>query len=141
VQQKPKIQWTLIIQIVQLIKDFSNIFKRAKKGNKEKLDTVKDYATNEVHSTGIHDDSVLSPEMILRENEPVSPNARLAQDILKNGIQCKAIEKIGSLSIEREPYYSYLFTSSPRLITNRGCITFDITNKRNIDLVQVIQLN
>jgi hypothetical protein len=141
VQQKPKIQWTLLIQIVQLKKDFSNIFKRAKKGNKEKLDTVKDHATNEEHSRGIHDDSVLSPEMILRENEPISPNARLAQDILKNGIQCKAIEKIGSLPIEREPYYSYLFTSSPRLITNRGCITFDITNKRNIDLVQVIQLN
>jgi hypothetical protein len=141
VQQKPKIQWTLLVQIVQLIKDFSNIFKRAKKGNKEKLDTVTDHATNEDHSTGIHDDSVLSSEIILRENEPVSPNARLAQDILKNGIQCKAIEKIGSLPIEREPYYSYLFTSSPRLITNRGCIKFDITNKRNIDLVQVIQLN
>jgi hypothetical protein len=141
VRQKPKIQWTLLIQIVQLTKDFSNIFKRAKKGNKGKLDTVKDHATNEDHSTGIHDDPGLSPEMILRENEPISPNARLAQDILKNGIQCKAIEKIGSLSIEREPYYSYLFTSSPRLITNRGCITFDIANKRNIDLVQVIQLN
>ena len=124
-----------------MIKDFSNIFKRAKKGNKEKLDTVEDHATIEEHSTSIHDDSVLSPEMILRENEPTAPNARLAQDILKNGVQCKAIEKIGSLPIEREPYYSYLFTSSPRLITNRGCITFDITNKRNIDVVQVIQLN
>lgn len=122
-------------------KDFSNIFKRAKKGNKEKLDTVEDHATNEEHSTDIHDDSVLSPEMILRENEPTAPNAKLAHDILKNGVQCKAIEKIGSLPIEREPYYSYLFTSSPRLITNRGCITFDITNKRNIDVVQVIQLN
>jgi hypothetical protein len=124
-----------------LIKDFSNISKRAKKGNKEKLDTVEDHATNEEHSTGIHNDSVLSTEMILRENEPTAPNARLAQDILKNGIQCKAVDKIGSLPIEREPYYSYLFTSSPRLITNRGCITFDVTNKRNIDVVQVIQLN
>jgi hypothetical protein len=124
-----------------LTKDFSNIFKRARKGNKEELDTAKDHATTEDHSTDIHDDSVLSSEMILRENEPNSPNARLAQDIVKNGIQCKAIEKIGSLPIEREPYYSYLFTSSPRLITNRGCIAFATTNKRNIDLVQVIQLN
>jgi hypothetical protein len=125
-----------------LRKVFSSILsKRAKKGNKEKLDTLKDQATNENHSRGIHNDSVLSPEMILREDEPVSPNARLAQDILRNGIQCKAIEEIGSLPIEREPYYSYLFTSSPRLITNRGCITLDINSKRNIDLVQVIQRN
>jgi hypothetical protein len=131
-----------LIRLVQLIKDFSSIFRRAKKGNKEKIDTVNDHATNENHSRGIHDDdSVLSPEMILREDEPVSPNARLAQDIRKNGIQCKALEEIGSLPIEREPYYSYLFTSSPRLITNRGCITLDITSKRNIDLVQVIQRN
>jgi hypothetical protein len=141
VQQKPKYN-RLLIRIVQLIKDFSSIFsKRAKKGNKEKLDTVNNHATNENHSRSIHDDSVLSAEMILREDEPVSPNARLAQDILRNGIQCKAIEEIGSLPIEREPYYSYLFTSSPRLITNRGCITLDNTSKRNIDLVQVIQRN
>ena len=140
-QQKPKYN-RLLIRIVQLIKDFSSIFsKRAKKGNKEKLDTVNNHATNEKHSRGINDDSVLSAEMILREDEPVSPNARLAQDILRNGIQCKAIEEIGSLPIEREPYYSYLFTSSPRLITNRGCITLDNTSKRNIDLVQVIQRN
>lgn len=132
----------MLILIVRLIKDFSNIFSRkTKKGNKEKLDTVKDRAINENHSTGIHDVSELSPDMILREDESVAPNVRLAQDILKNGIQCKAIEKIGTIPIEREPYFSYLFTSSPRLITNRGCITFDITNKRNIDLVQVIQRN
>jgi hypothetical protein len=141
VQQKPKYNG-LFIRIVQLRNDFSSIFsKRAKKGNKEKLDTVKDQATNGNHSRSIHNDSVLSPEMILREDEPVSPNARLAQDILRNGIQCKAIEEIGSLPIEREPYYSYLFTSSPRLITNRGCITLDINSIRNIDLVQVIQRN
>ena len=140
-QQKPKYNG-LLIRIVQLIKDFSSIFsKRGKKGNKEKLDTVKDQATTKTHNIGIHDDSVLSPEMILREDEPVSPNARLARDILKAGIQCKAIEEIGSLPLEREPYYSYLFTSSPRLITNRGCITLDINSKRNIDLVQVIQRN
>ena len=43
--------------------------------------------------------------MILREDEPVAPNARLAQEIIKNGIQCEAIKEIGSLPVEREPYY------------------------------------
>jgi hypothetical protein len=125
-----------------LKKQFSSLFnKRGKKGNKEKLDKAKDQATNEDHSRDFHDDSTPSHEMILKEDEPISPNARLAQEILKNGIQCKAIEEIGSLPIEREPYYSYFFTSSPRLITNRGCITLDINSKRNIDLVQVIQRN
>jgi hypothetical protein len=125
-----------------LKKHFSNLFnKRGKKGNKEKLDKANDQATNEDHSRDFHDDSTPSHEMILKEDEPISPNARLAQEILKNGIQCKAIEEIGSLPIEREPSYSYFFTSSPRLITNRGCITLDINSKRNIDLVQVIQRN
>jgi hypothetical protein len=125
-----------------LIKNFSSIFsKRTKKGDKVKIDTVKDHATNEKHGKGFHDDSALSPEIILREDEPISPNARLADEILKNGIQCKAIKEIGSLPIEKEPYYSYLFTSSPRLITNRGCITLDVNTKRNIDLVQVLQRN
>jgi hypothetical protein len=102
---------------------------------------MKKQVTTENHSKDFHDDSTLSPEMILREDEPVAPNAILAQEIMKNGIQCKAIKEIGSLPVEREPYYSYLFTSTPRIITNRGCITLDINNKGNIDLVQVIQRN
>jgi hypothetical protein len=101
---------------------------------------MKKQVTTENHSKD-RNDSTLSPEMILREDEPVAPNARLAQEIIKNGIHCKAIKEIGSLPVEREPYYSYLFTSTPRLITNRGCITLDINSKRNIDLVQVIQRN
>lgn len=124
------------------MKDFSSLFnKRAKNVNKERVDTMKKQVTSENHSKDFHDDSTLSPEMILREDEPVAPNARLAQEIIKNGIQCKAIKEIGLHPVEREPYYSYLFTSSPRLITNRGCITLDINSKRNIDLVQVIQRN
>lgn len=102
---------------------------------------MKKQVTTENHSKDFHDDSMLSPEMILREDEPIAPNAILAQEIIKNGIRCKAIKEIGSLPVEREPYYSYLFTSTPRLITNRGCITLDINSKRNIDLVQVIQRN
>lgn len=102
---------------------------------------MKKQVKTENHRKDFHYDSTLSPEMILREDEPVAPNARLAQEIIKNGIQYKAIKEIGSLPVEREPYYSYLFTSTPRLITNRGCITLDINNKGNIDLVQVIQRN
>ena len=80
---------------------------------------MKKQVTTENHSKDFHDDSTLSPEMILREDEPVAPNARLAQEIIKNGIQCEAIKEIGSLPVEREPYYSYLFTSTPRIITKK----------------------
>jgi len=72
---------------------------------------MKKQVTTENHSKDFHDESMLSPEMILREDEPIAPNAILAQEIIKNGIQCKAIKEIGSLPVEREPYYSYLFTS------------------------------
>jgi hypothetical protein len=123
------------------MKDFSSLFNKRKRNLIEKVDTMKKQVKTENHSKDFDDDSTLSPEMILREDEPVAPNARLAQEIIKNGIQCKAIKEIGSLPVEREPYYSYLFTSAPRLITNRGCITLDINNKGNIDLVQVIQRN
>jgi hypothetical protein len=123
------------------MKDFSSLFNKRKRNLIEKVDTMKKQVKTENHSKDFDDDSTLSSEMILREDEPVALNARLAQEIIKNGIQCKAIKEIGSLPVEREPYYSYLFTSTPRLITNRGCITLDINNKGNIDLVQVIQRN
>ena len=74
------------------------------------VDTMKKQVTTENHSKDFHDDSTLSPEMILREDEPVAPNARLAQEIIKNGIQCEAIKEIGSLPVEREPYYRATFS-------------------------------
>jgi hypothetical protein len=65
----------------------------------------------------------------------------MAQQIYKNGIQCKAITDIGSLPIEKGSYYSYLFPLSPRVTTNRGCIRFEANDKSNIDFIQLIQRN
>jgi hypothetical protein len=82
-----------------------------------------------------------SPEIILKEEEAISLNERIAQEISKNGIHCKAVTDIGSLEIEKRHYYSYLFAMSPRIVTNRGCVRFEGDNKGNIDFIQIIQKN
>jgi hypothetical protein len=60
-------------------------------------------------------------------------NKRMAQEISKNGIKCKAITDIGSLPIERRTFYSHLSPLSPRVTTNRSCIRLEGNSKRNID--------
>jgi hypothetical protein len=82
-----------------------------------------------------------SGETILKDEEAIGLNERMAQQSYKNGIQCKAITDIGSLEIERKPYYSYLFPLSTRIVTNRGCIRLEGNGTRNIDLIQIIQKN
>jgi len=86
-------------------------------------------------------DTLPSAEIILKDEEAIGLNERMAQQIYKNGIQCKAITDIGSLEIERKPYYSYLFPLGTRIVTNRGCIRLEGNGTRNIDLIQIIQKN
>lgn len=43
---------------------------------------------------------------------------------------------VGSLGIERGDYYSRYYTSTARMVTNRGCVRPKGTN---IDAIQVIQ--
>ena len=81
------------------------------------------------------------PEIILRDEEGSSLTERLAEEIVENGIECKAVPDVGSLAIEEGPYYSYLFAMSPRITTNRGFIRIGINSGRNIDLIQTIQKN
>ena len=57
----------------------------------------------------------LSSEIILEDEEAIGLNERIAQEISKNGIECKAIMDIGSLPIEKRSYYSHLFPMSPRV--------------------------
>jgi len=64
-------------------------------------------------------------------------NERLAKEMRKNGIACKAVE-VSSLSLEQKPYFSNNFAMSSKFITNRGCIRL---NSRNIDIVQIFQRN
>jgi hypothetical protein len=132
----------VVIGIVQLIKGLSNqLYKKAKKVVGNKVNTIKQDMTN-AKTKAANDATVpLSSEIILKEEEAISLNERMAQEISKNGIECKAIADIGSLPIERRSYYSYLFPLSPRVTTNRGCIRPEGNGKSNIDLIQIIQKN
>ena len=84
----------------------------------------------------------ISADVILENEKTMNLNEILAKEISQNGIECKAITDIGSLSIEKKSYYSYLFPMSPRIITNKGCIRLEGNGTtRNIDFIQIIQRN
>jgi hypothetical protein len=130
------------IGIVQLIKDLSSqLYKKAMKDVGNKINTIKQDILTEKTKAAADADILPSSEIILKEEEAISLNERLAQEISKNGIECKAITDIGSLPIEKRSYYSHLFPLSPRVTTNRGCIRLEGNDKGNIDFIQVIQRN
>ena len=132
----------MAIGIVQLIKGLSSQFyKKAKKIVGNRVNTVKQDIVTEKTKAATNADTLPSAEIILKEEEAVGLNERMAQEISKNGIECKAITDIGSLEIEKRSYYSHLFPLSPRVTTNRGCIRLEGNGKSNIDLIQVIQKN
>jgi hypothetical protein len=135
-------------QITQSLKDSpSQFYRKARKIEGEKVNTVKKYniATAETRASEAEAVPVpvsLSSEVILREEESISINEKLAREIIQNGIKCEAVTDIGSLRIETKPPYSFLFPRSPRIITNRGCIRLTRDNGRsNIDIIQLIQKN
>src|SRR5215211_2811321 len=80
------------IGIVQLIKGLSNqLYKKAMKVVGNKVNTIKQDMTN-AKTKAANDATVpLSSEIILKEEEAISLNERMAQEISKNGIECKAI--------------------------------------------------
>ena len=100
-----------------------------------------DIVTEKPKAAATDADTQPSAEIILKDEEAIGLNERMAQQIYKNRIQCKAITDIGSLEIERKHYYSYLFPLSTRIVTNRGCIRLEGNGTRNIDLIQIIQKN
>jgi hypothetical protein len=122
-----------------LVKDVSRYFyKRAKKVVGEKANDIRQYLTSEGHNKA---STAAPPEIIRRDEEGSSLTERLAQEIIENGVECKAVPDLGSLAMEKGPYYSYLFAMSPRITTNRGFIRISINSGRNIDLIQTIQKN
>jgi hypothetical protein len=128
-----------------LLKDLSSRFyRKAKKVAEEKVNNVrKDIATEKTKASEADAVPVsLSLEVILKEEESISINERLARQINQNGIKCEAVTEIGSLGIEKKPPYSFLFPLSPRIVTNRGCIRLTQENDRSsIDLIQIVQKN
>lgn len=91
-------------------------------------------------TTEVHNKAPTAPpaEIILRDEEGSSLTERLAEEIIENGIECKAVSGLGSLAIKEGPNYSYLYAMSPRITTNRGFIRI---GGRNINLIQTIQKN
>ena len=57
-------------------------------------------------------------------------------DMLKEIGVDSVSKEIGTDDVEKDDYYSRYFASTPRMITNRGCL--DVQNS-NIDVIQIIQ--
>jgi hypothetical protein len=130
------------IGIIQLINGLSGQFyKKAKKVVGNKVDTLKQEIVTE--KVKVATDATIPPssEIILNEEEAISKNEKIAQEISENGIECRAMRVTGLLEIEKKPYYSYLFPFSPRIVTNRGCIRLEGNGSGNIDLIQIVQKN
>ena len=118
-----------------MIKDLSSQFyKRAKKIVENKVNIVRQDIVTEKTKAATYANTTLPAEIILKEEEAISLSERFAQEISKNGIECKAITDIGSLEIERKPCYSYLFPMGPRIVTNRGYIKLKGNSIRNLIL-------
>ena len=90
------------IGIVQLIKGPSSLFyKKAKKIVGDKVNIIKQDIVTEKTKAATDADTLPSSEIILKEEEAISLNERMAQEISENGIVCRAITDIGSLPIEK----------------------------------------
>ena len=97
------------IGIVLLIKGLSSPFyKKAKEVVGNKVNIIKQDIVTEKTKAATDASIPLSPEIILKEEEAIGLNERMAQEISKNGIECKTIMDIGSLPIEKRSYYSHL---------------------------------
>lgn len=64
-------------------------------------------------------------------------NEIFASQMMAKGLAAEAIP-LGSLELEYEEYYNNDIGSSPRLITNRGCIR---VKDKEISIIQIIQKN
>ena len=85
-----------------------------------------------VNSDNIHEDEDESESIKIS-----SLNEIFASEMNKNGLTVETVP-IGSLDLEYEEYYNNDIGSTPRIITNRGCIK--IKNKE-ISMIQIIQRN
>ena len=131
--------WLYRLRNLQLIFPVSFIEKQKVVG--EKVNAIKQFKATEQTEASAAATISPSPEIIIKDEETITLNERLAQEIIQSGIECNAIRDIGSYVIEKQPYYSSLFAMSPTIVTNRGCIRLEGNGRRNIDFIQIIQKN
>ena len=60
---------------------------------------------------------------------------KISANLAKIGVEATAKE-IATDEVEEDDYYSRIFSQTPRMVTNKGCV--DINNC-NIDVIQIIQ--
>jgi lysophospholipase L1-like esterase len=132
----------MVIWIAQSTNDLSSLFyRKAKIIVGEKVNAVRQLIATEQNEASAAAAISPSPEIIIKDEETISLNERLAQQIIQSEIECNAMIDIGSHEIEQQPCYSFLFAMSPTIVTNRGCIRLDGNGRRNIDFIQIIQKN
>jgi hypothetical protein len=132
-----------IITISQSMKRLSiPLYRKAKRVVEEKVDVIREDMESERTKVSESASIRSSSDIILKDEETISLNERLAQEIIQNGIECEAMTNTESLSVTKKSCYSYLYAMSPRIITNRGCIRLSERNgTRNINLIQIVQKN
>jgi hypothetical protein len=132
-----------VIWISQSMKGLSiPLYRKAKRVVEEKVDVIREDMKS--GRSKISESTPIQPssDIILKDEETISLNERLAQQIIQNGIECEAMTNTGSLSVTKKACYSYLYAMSPRIITNRGCIRLSEGNgTRNINFIQIVQKN
>jgi hypothetical protein len=132
-----------IIRISESTKGLSiSLYRKAKRAVEEKVDVIRE--DMESGRTKISESTSIQPssDVILKDEETISLNERLAREIIQNGIECEAMTNTESLSVTKKPCYSYLYAMSPRIITNRGYVRLSEENgTRNINFIQIVQKN
>ena len=114
-----------------------------KHGVKGDISAIEDLSKKAVSGTERlnHDTVAVHGDSVELENEIVSTPESIVEDIVSNAIENTSTSEytpleIGSLKIERGPYYSHLFPMTPVVVTNRGCIQ---VSGKNFDYIQIIQ--
>ena len=132
-----------LIRISQSMKGLSiPLYRKAKRVVENKIDVVREDMESARSKFSESTSIQPSSDIILKDEETISLNERLAQEIIQNGIECEAMTNTGLLSATKKSCYSYLYTMSPRIITNRGCIRlFEGNGARNINFIQIVQKN
>lgn len=85
--------------------------------------------------------ATIPTQFILEKDYTLDISERYARGIKDNGIICQVIRDLESIQIEKKSCYSYLFPMSPIIVTSRGYIGFEDSNRGNISLIQIIQKN
>jgi len=111
---------------------------------KDDIVRSQDLSKEVVMDTGKANHDTVQSESEILDKDIVSTPESIGENIANQAMASTSISKyipleIGSLKIERrDSYYSHLFSSTPVIVTNRGCIQ---VSGKNFDYIHIIQRN